>query len=40
MYGGTCINVACIPSKFLENNARMSAAEGGSFRKRQTATVR
>ena len=31
MYGGTCINVACIPSKFLENNARMSAAEGGSF---------
>ena len=21
MYGGTCINVACIPSKFLENSA-------------------
>ena len=34
MYGGTCINVACIPSKFLENNARMSAAEGGSFQEK------
>lgn len=31
MYGGTCINVACIPSKFLENNARLSMAKGGSF---------
>ncbi len=31
MYGGTCINVACIPSKSLEYSARMSAAEGGSF---------
>ncbi len=31
MYGGTCINAACIPSKFLENNARLSMAKGGSF---------
>ena len=31
MYGGTCINVACIPSKSLEHSARMSAAQGGSF---------
>jgi len=30
-YGGTCINVACIPSKSLENSARMSAAAGGTF---------
>lgn len=34
MYGGTCINVACIPSKFLEDNARKSAAEGGSFQEK------
>jgi len=31
MYGGTCINVACIPSKSLENSARQSRAQGGSF---------
>ena len=31
MYGGTCINVACIPTKSLENSARLSAAMGGSF---------
>lgn len=31
MYGGTCINVACLPSKFLENNARLSQSMGGSF---------
>jgi len=31
MYGGTCINVACIPSKSLENSARLSAAIGGDF---------
>ena len=31
MYGGTCINVACIPSKFLENEARRSSMIGGSF---------
>lgn len=31
MYGGTCINVACIPSKSLENSARNSALKGGDF---------
>lgn len=31
MYGGTCINVACIPSKYLENQARISKQAGGSF---------
>ena len=30
-YGGTCINVACIPTKSLENSARLSAAMGGDF---------
>lgn len=30
-YGGTCINVACIPSKSLEYSARLSAAVGGGF---------
>lgn len=31
MFGGTCINVACIPSKYLENQARLSAVQGGDF---------
>lgn len=31
MYGGTCINVACIPTKSLEHSARLSAAQGGAF---------
>lgn len=31
MYGGTCINVACIPTKSLEHSARMSFAQGGDF---------
>lgn len=31
MYGGTCINVACIPSKYLEGKARFSKARGGNF---------
>lgn len=31
MYGGTCINVACIPSKSLENSARQSASIGGTW---------
>ncbi|MEA5050790.1 MAG: FAD-dependent oxidoreductase [Oscillospiraceae bacterium] len=31
MYGGTCINVACIPSKSLVHSAALSAAQGGSF---------
>lgn len=30
MFGGTCINVACIPTKFLENQARISKQFGGS----------
>lgn len=34
MFGGTCINVACIPTKSLEHGARMSAAQGGSFQER------
>lgn len=34
MYGGTCINVACLPSKFLENNARLSQSIGGSYEAR------
>ena len=28
MYGGTCINVACIPSKALEHSARFSQSQG------------
>lgn len=31
MYGGTCINVACIPTKSLHHSAGLSAAQGGSF---------
>ncbi len=31
MFGGTCINIACIPSKYLETQARRSAALGGDF---------
>ena len=31
MYGGTCINVACIPTKSLEHSARLSFAQGGNF---------
>ncbi len=31
MYGGTCINVACIPTKSLEHSARLSFLQGGSF---------
>jgi len=34
MYGGTCINVACIPSKTLEYKARLSAAARGDFETR------
>ena len=34
MYGGTCINVACIPTKYLENQARSTEAAGGSFEER------
>lgn len=31
MYGGTCINVGCIPSKSLVHSAGLSAAAGGGF---------
>lgn len=31
MYGGTCINVGCIPSKSLAGSAEHSARLGGSF---------
>lgn len=31
MFGGTCINVACLPTKFLENRARLSKKMGGDF---------
>ena len=31
MYGGTCINVGCIPSKSLVHSAERSAAQGGDF---------
>lgn len=34
MYGGTCINVACIPTKSLVHSAALSAAQGGSFREK------
>lgn len=34
MYGGTCINVACIPSKFLENSAQKAALLGNGFEER------
>ena len=35
MYGGTCPNVACIPTKDLVHAAEMSAAFGGSDEERQ-----
>ena len=34
MYGGTCINVGCIPSKSLITSAKSSAAAGGVFSER------
>ena len=34
MYGGTCINVACIPTKSLVHSAALSAAQGGTFSER------
>lgn len=30
-YGGTCINVACIPTKSMEHSARLSYEQGGDF---------
>lgn len=34
MYGGTCINIACIPTKSLVRSAAFSAELGGSFEER------
>ena len=34
MYGGTCINVGCIPSKSLVHSAELSDTIGGSFEER------
>lgn len=34
MYGGTCINVACIPTKSLVHSAQLSQALGGTFEDR------
>lgn len=31
MYGGTCINVGCLPSKSLKTSAEQSAHQGGTF---------
>ena len=31
MFGGACVNNACIPTKALVQSARLSAAEGGSI---------
>lgn len=31
MFGGTCINVACIPSKSMEFSARLSKTQGGEY---------
>ncbi len=42
MYGGACVNVACIPTKALVHAARMSAEAGGSIEEheqRYTAAV-
>lgn len=37
MYGGTCINVGCIPTKYLVLQARQTALHGGSFAERSEA---
>lgn len=34
-YGGTCINVACIPSKSLEYSARLSHGRDGSWEEKE-----
>lgn len=34
MYGGTCINVACIPTKALVHASLLSQAQGGTFDQR------
>ena len=37
MYGGTCINVGCIPTKSLVYRAGLAAAKGGSFEEEAAA---
>ena len=37
MYGGTCINVGCIPTKSLGYRAGLAAAKGGSFEEKAAA---
>lgn len=37
MYGGTCINVGCIPTKYLVLQARQVSMTGGSFEERSAA---
>lgn len=40
MYGGTCINVGCIPSKSLIKNAAVSQKHGGSFEEKASRYAR
>ena len=35
MYGGACVNNACIPTKALVESARLTAAVGGSIVERE-----
>lgn len=37
MYGGTCINVGCIPTKYLVQKAKQVSQHGGSFAERSEA---
>lgn len=37
MYGGTCVNVGCIPTKSLVYRAGLAAAKGGSFEEKAAA---
>lgn len=37
MYGGTCINLGCIPTKSLVYRAGLAAAKGGSFEEKAAA---
>ena len=36
MFGGTCINVGCIPTKSLVRSARLSRLAGGVFAEKAT----
>lgn len=40
MYGGTCINVACIPTKTLVYSAHLSATIEGSFEEKAAFYVK